>query len=94
MVRRVFFTLNLRPRLLKVPLSVFRMVLACMRLLPRYSNWSAAMTERINPDLVFGHVDAVRNLNFAPRSFRLIAADIESQRPAAVAADHNDDPCL
>lgn len=92
MVRRVFVTLNRRPRLLKVPLSGFRIVLAAMRLLPRYRHWSAAMAERMNCDLVFDNADAVRDLGFAPRPFRLVAADIAIEQPAPVAADHNDDP--
>ena len=94
MVRRVFVTLNRRPRLLKVPLSGFRVVLAAMRLLPRYRHWSAAMAERMNCDLVFDNTDAVRDLGFAPRPFRLVAADLETKRPAAPATDRNDDSCL
>ena len=92
MVRRVFVILHRRPRLLTVPLSGFRIVLAVMRLLPRYRHWSAAMAERMNCDLVFDNADAIRDLGFAPRPFRLVAADIAIERPASVAADHSDDP--
>jgi nucleoside-diphosphate-sugar epimerase len=94
MVRRVFVALNRRPRLLKVPLSGFWIVLAAMRLLPRYRHWSAAMAERMNRDLVFDNTEAVRDLKFAPRPFHLVAADIESERPAAGAADPSDPSCL
>jgi nucleoside-diphosphate-sugar epimerase len=94
MVRRVFVTLNRRPRLVKVPLSAFRMVLAAMRLLPRYRHWSAAMAERMNRDLVFDNADAVRDLGFAPRPFHLLAADIDAERPATVARECSEDSCL
>jgi nucleoside-diphosphate-sugar epimerase len=94
MVRRVFVTLNQRPRLLKVPLSGFWIVLAVMRLLPRYRHWSAAMVERMNCDLVFDNADAVTDLEFAPRPFRLVAADIETERPVAVVADRKGASCL
>ena len=94
MVARIFVAMNRRPRLLKVPLSAFRMVLAATRLLPRYRHWSPAMAERMNRDLVFDHADAVRDLRFTPRPFHLTAADIDPERPATGAADHHDDPCL
>jgi uncharacterized protein YbjT (DUF2867 family) len=98
MVCRIFVAMNRRPRLLKVPLGAFRMVLAAMRLLPRYRHWSVAMAERMNRDLVFDHADAARDLKFAPRPFDLTAAETGSERgperPAAVAADHDDAPCL
>jgi uncharacterized protein YbjT (DUF2867 family) len=83
MVRRVFAALNRRPRLLKLPLNGFSIVLAAVRLLPRYRHWSAAMAERMNRDLVFDNTEAVRDLKFAPRPFRLAAADIETARPSA-----------
>lgn len=64
MVRRVFATLNRRRRLLKVPLSGFRIVLAAMRLWPCYRHWSA-VAEWMNCDLVLDNGDAVRDLEFA-----------------------------
>ncbi|MDB5764002.1 MAG: epimerase [Herminiimonas sp.] len=76
MVCRVFAALGRSPRLLTVPLSAFRAVLAFMRLLPRYRHWTAAMAERMNRDLVFDHVDASRDLDFSPRAFVLSKNDI------------------
>jgi nucleoside-diphosphate-sugar epimerase len=91
MVLRVFVALNRRPRLLKVPLGGFRIVLAAMRLLPRYHHWSTAMAERMNCDLVFDNTEAVRDLKFKPRPFHLVAADIETEQPAV---DRNNSSCL
>lgn len=76
MAGRVFAALGRRPMLVTVPLHIFRMVLALMRLLPRYRHWSAAMAERMSRDLVFDHAEAARDLGYAPRSFRLTAEDL------------------
>jgi hypothetical protein len=44
--------------LLTVPLWAFRLAVTILRRLPRYRQWSAAMAERMNRDLVFDHTDA------------------------------------
>ena len=76
MVVRVFAALGRRPRLLTVPLWAFRLAVTTLRCLPRYRQWSAAMAERMNRDLVFDHADAVRDLGFKPRAFELTAEDL------------------
>lgn len=76
MVSRVFRAMGRQPRLLTVPLGLFRLAVACMRVLPRYRHWSAAMAERMNRDLVFGHGEAARDLGFRPRPFVLSAEDM------------------
>jgi nucleoside-diphosphate-sugar epimerase len=78
MAGRVFAALGCRPRLVTVPLWLIRLALAVMRRLPRYRQWSAAMAERMNRDLVFDHADAARDLGYAPRPFRLVAEDLPS----------------
>ncbi len=75
MVARVFVALGRRPRLLTVPLWAFRLAVSVLRCLPRYRQWSAAMAERMNQDLVFDHAEAVRDLGFKPRGFALAAED-------------------
>lgn len=76
MVARVFAALGRRPRLLTVPLWAFRLAVTTLRCLPRYRQWSAAMAERMNHDLVFDHADAARDLGFKPRAFALAAEDL------------------
>lgn len=76
MVARVFAALDCNPRLLTVPLWVFRMAVAMLRPLPRYRQLSAAMAVRMNRDLVFDHAEAVRDLGFKPRGFALAAEDL------------------
>jgi nucleoside-diphosphate-sugar epimerase len=76
MVRRVFAAMQRRPQLVTIPLVVFRMAVACLRVFPRYRHWSAAMAERMNRDLVFDHADAARDLGFSPRPFHLAPEDV------------------
>jgi len=76
MVIRVFDALGRRPCLLTVPLWAFRLAVSMLRCLPRYRQWSTAMAERMNRDLVFDHADAVRDLGFKPKGFALAAEDL------------------
>ncbi|MDD5383775.1 MAG: NAD(P)-dependent oxidoreductase [Gallionella sp.] len=70
MVGRVFSVMDKQERFLVVPLSIFRLAVMCLRIWPRFRNWSAAMAERMNNDLVFDHADAIRDLGFSPKPFR------------------------
>jgi len=76
MVARIFSSLGMRPRFFSIPLSLFKVALMCLRLFPRYKNWSVAMAERMNRDLVFDHSDAYRDLGYKPRSFILSKDDV------------------
>jgi len=76
MVARVFAARGHRPRLLTVPLWAFRLAVIMLRCLPRYWQWSAAMAERMNQDLVFDHADAARDFGFKPRGFALAVEDL------------------
>ena len=76
MVTRVFVALGRRPRLLTVPLWTFRLAVTMLRHLPRYRQWSAAMAERMNRDLIFDPTAATRDLGFKPRGFVLAAEDL------------------
>jgi nucleoside-diphosphate-sugar epimerase len=77
MVARVFVALGRHPRLLAVPLWAFRLAVSMLRHLPRYRQWSAAMAERMNRDLVFDHTEAGRDIGFKPRLFSISSEDIE-----------------
>lgn len=80
MVARIFTALDRPPRLLTVPLWLFRLAIAVVRLVPRYRQWSVAMAERMNRDLVFDHADAKRSFGFTPRPFVLTADDIPARK--------------
>lgn len=76
MVGHIFTALGCRPRLLTVPLWAFHLAVSVLRRLPRYRQWSAAMAERMNRDLVFDHAEAARDLGFKPGAFVLEAGDL------------------
>jgi uncharacterized protein YbjT (DUF2867 family) len=76
MVTRVFACMGRLPLLLPVPLFAFRIACILMRVLPRYKDWSAAMAERMNKDMVFDHSEAARDLGIKPRAFELFPEDI------------------
>ena len=76
MVARIFSALGRPVCLLPVPLLAFRFAVALLRLLPRYRNWTSAMAERMNRDLVFDHIEATRDFGFEPRPFILSAEDV------------------
>jgi len=76
MVRCVFAAIGKAPHLVTIPRWLFRLGVTALRLLPRYSNWTTEMAERMNRDLVFDHDDAARDLGFSPRPFRLSPHDL------------------
>jgi len=78
MVARIFSALGRPVRLLPVPLLAFRVAVAILRLVPRYRNWSSAMAERMNRDLVFDHSEATRDFGFEPRTFVLSVEDVSA----------------
>jgi len=80
MVTRVFVALSCRPRMVAAPLWLFRIIIRVLRCTRRYRNWSVAMAERMNEDLVFDHTDAARDLNFAPRPFQLSVKDVLQEK--------------
>jgi nucleoside-diphosphate-sugar epimerase len=76
MVGRIFLAMGKSPRFVTFPLWSFRMAAPCLRILPYFRQWSAAMAERMNQNLVFDHEDASRDLGFCPRPFLLTREDL------------------
>ena len=76
MVRRIFTALHQKPRMVPIPLTVFKSVLACLRLFPGYRPWSVGMALRMSRDMVFDHSGAARDFGFSPRPFRLTPEDV------------------
>ncbi len=76
MVGRIFRAMGKPERFVNIPLFVFRLTVACLKILPQLRNWSAAMAKRMNTDLIFDHADAIRDLDFSPRSFQLGKMDL------------------
>jgi len=76
MVLRIFAALGRRPYVLTIPLWGFRLAVSVLRRVPRYRQWSSAMAERMNQDLVFDQTEPMRDLNFNPRAFQLMPEDL------------------
>lgn len=76
MVRRVFAAMHRKPRLLSVPMTVFRLAVAVLHLLPRFRRVSIGMAERMSQDLAFDHSDAQRDIDFRPGQFQLDKNDV------------------
>lgn len=69
MVERVFERLGKKPRILSIPLPLFRALMKGAALLPGYRYFSTEMAERMNQDLYFEHGEAARDFGYAPRDF-------------------------
>ncbi|WP_163833050.1 NAD-dependent epimerase/dehydratase family protein [Spartinivicinus ruber] len=76
MVERIFKAKGKKPRLFPVPLWVFGLAVAVLKLIPRYKHWSSAMAQRMNQDLVFDHSEATGAFGFRPRGFLLKLEDL------------------
>lgn len=76
MVKRVFGVMGKRERFISIPRPLFGVAIACLHIFPRFRNWSMAMAERMNADLVFDYADANQDIDFSPRSFQLAEIDL------------------
>ncbi|HTA64073.1 MAG TPA: NAD-dependent epimerase/dehydratase family protein [Xanthomonadaceae bacterium] len=69
MVARTLAVLRPQPRLLRLPMPLFRAALAGARGLGIIDAVNTAMLDRLDADLVFHSTDARRDLGYAPRAF-------------------------
>jgi len=69
MVTRIAKAIGVAPRVIDIPLSVLKAVIACVAVIPRYRHLNPEMAARINRDMCFEHAAAERDLGFSPRPF-------------------------
>jgi len=74
MVARTLAVLHPRPRLLRLPMPLFRAAVASARALGLIDAINPAMLDRLDVDLVFDADDARRDFAYAPRGFAPDAA--------------------
>ena len=74
MVARVLATLQPRPRLLRLPNTLFRTAVATARRFDLIGGIGEGMLDRLDADLVFDAGDARRDFGYAPRRFEPRAA--------------------
>jgi nucleoside-diphosphate-sugar epimerase len=77
MVCRIFSAFDKKPRFVEFPLWLFRLAVFILRIFPPFRQWSAAMAQRMNQDMVFDHSEASRDLNFSPRKFQPDRKDLQ-----------------
>ncbi|HEY1772215.1 MAG TPA: NAD-dependent epimerase/dehydratase family protein [Gammaproteobacteria bacterium] len=69
MLERIFQALGRRPRILPLPVALYRAAIAAARVLPRYRNLTPAVADRMNQDMVFDSSAAMQDFGLKPRRF-------------------------
>lgn len=70
MVERIFASLHLKPRFVRIPVALFGAALRLLAFIPRYRDFNVAMAQRMNEDLAYAHDDAARDFGYQPRKFQ------------------------
>ncbi len=71
MVEAVFSQLRRPVRIFRIPLPLFRTIIAIAKLLPGLRDLSTEMATRMNIDMCFDHSEAANEFGFSPRPFVL-----------------------
>ena len=69
MVARIFDSVHLSARFVRIPIPLFSIVLRIAALIPRYRDFNVAMVQRMNENLVYPHEAATRDFAYQPRNF-------------------------
>jgi nucleoside-diphosphate-sugar epimerase len=69
MVEAIFHSLGKKPRIISIPLFVFKILIRSIACLPKFSHLSTAMITRINQNLCFDHTAAYNDFGYQPRTF-------------------------
>ncbi|MDM8557964.1 NAD-dependent epimerase/dehydratase family protein [Candidatus Parabeggiatoa sp. HSG14] len=69
MVKAIFHHLGKKPRIMSIPLPLFKFTTRCLSGLPTYAHLSAAMIARMNQDLCFDYTMAYHDFGYQPRTF-------------------------
>ena len=68
MVEAIFVALQKRPKIISLPLPIFRLALKMAALFGRFS-YTAEMADRMNSDLNYENSDAENDFSYAPQAF-------------------------
>jgi nucleoside-diphosphate-sugar epimerase len=69
MVEAIFQQLGKKPRIISIPLPMFKLLSRIMALLPAFAHLSTAMITRMNHDMCFDHTKAYHDFGYSPRTF-------------------------
>jgi len=70
MVSHIFEKMHKRPRIISIPLPVFKTMINSINWIPRFKHLSSEMATRMNQDLCFDHTLACQDFDYHPRKFR------------------------
>ena len=77
MVSRIFRSMDLKPRILQLPMPLLSLGVSMLRIHPNYRDIGQGMINRINQDLVFDCSRASADFGYLPRKFAPRAEDWE-----------------
>lgn len=69
MVTEIFHALHQKPRIISIPLWIFKSLVTLIRWHPKYSHLSYEMINRMNQDLCFDHDEAICDFGYQARGF-------------------------
>ncbi len=69
MVGKIFTGLGKKPRLISIPLPLYRFAIRAAAVATPNGSLTVEMADRMNTDLCFDHADATRDFWFSPRCF-------------------------
>ena len=70
MVSRIFEALDMRPRIVSLPLNLVRFGLRAVAMVSKFG-YTPEMADRMNQDLVYDYSQATKDFGFMPREFSL-----------------------
>ncbi len=79
MVKRLFVTLNKKPRFFSFPLSLFRVAMKFASWIPAYSHITPDMADRMNQPLCFNSEKAISDFAYKNRGFSPGQADLDPE---------------
>ena len=71
MVETIFQQLGKNPRIIRIPVRIFSLLVKVLHYLPAFSHINSAMIKRINQDLCFDHSEATQDFGYNPRRFNI-----------------------
>ena len=70
MVEAIFLALDMKPRIINIPLTLAFFLIKGIAFAPTYRHLSGEMLKRVNQDMCFDSSDAQRDFGYSPRKFQ------------------------
>ncbi len=79
MLSRISIAIGQKPRVVQIPLSLFKFIVAILRVIPKYKKLSTGMVLRMKKDMVFDHSDATNDFGFKPGDFDPVDCNLKKR---------------